>query len=63
MGGLDQFFSDATEFLPILMSGLVITVAVTLAALVISVLLGAGSLRLPQHSGSRRLNVCSRTTR
>lgn len=40
MGGLEQFFSDATEFLPILMSGLVITVAVTLAALVISVLLG-----------------------
>ena len=37
---MDQFFTDAVRFLPILMSGLGVTIAVTLAALVISVILG-----------------------
>ena len=40
MGGLNQFFSDAVQFLPILMSGLMVTISVTLAALAISVVLG-----------------------
>lgn len=35
-----QFFTDAVQFLPILMSGLGVTIAVTLSALVISVILG-----------------------
>lgn len=37
---MGQFFTDAVQFLPILMSGLGVTIAVTLAALVISVILG-----------------------
>lgn len=37
---MSQFFTDAVQFLPILMSGLGVTIAVTLAALVISVVLG-----------------------
>ncbi|RRN64357.1 amino acid ABC transporter permease [Caulobacter sp. 602-1] len=37
---MDQFLTDAVKFLPILMSGLGVTIAVTLAALVISVILG-----------------------
>lgn len=40
MGGLEQFFSDAVQFLPILTSGLMVTIGVTLAALAISVVLG-----------------------
>ncbi|NQE62807.1 amino acid ABC transporter permease [Caulobacter sp. RHG1] len=37
---MSQFFTDAVQFLPILISGLGVTIAVTLAALVISVVLG-----------------------
>ncbi|PZR31790.1 amino acid ABC transporter permease [Caulobacter segnis] len=40
MGGLNQFFADAVQFLPILMSGLMVTIGVTLAALVLSIALG-----------------------
>ena len=40
MNGLEQFFQDAADFLPILMSGVGVTISVTLTAMVISLGLG-----------------------
>ncbi len=56
---MDQFLTDAVKFLPILMSGLGVTIAVTLAALVISVILGL-VWALMGISGNRVLRAISR---